>query len=153
MLIAEGTAPDGHLDSQKMEEITRREIEAGRMSSQTVCGKTLFAHLARSGSACRLLHERDSLGSSMAPRPRGLRIPSSVFEFATSDGRPSTRRPGPHRAPFRLGYSWAFVSMLLRVAVEKHELSKIDFEMIDDGSLASESWAENESIWTVAVQQ
>jgi hypothetical protein len=43
--------------------------------------------------------------------------------------------------------------MLLRVAVEKHELSKIDFEMIDDGSLASESWAENESILTVAVQQ
>jgi hypothetical protein len=31
MLIAEGVGPDG-LDPQKMEEITRREIEAGRMS-------------------------------------------------------------------------------------------------------------------------
>jgi hypothetical protein len=32
MLIAEGARPDGLLDPQKMEEITRREIEAGRMA-------------------------------------------------------------------------------------------------------------------------
>ena len=39
MLVAEGAWPDGFLDSQKMEEITRREIEAGRMSPDDVLRK------------------------------------------------------------------------------------------------------------------
>ena len=49
MLVAEGAWPDGFLDSQKMEEITRREIEAGRMSSDDVLRKDTVRALSEIG--------------------------------------------------------------------------------------------------------
>jgi hypothetical protein len=49
MLVAEGAWPDGFLDSQKMEEITRREIEAGRMSSDDVLRKDAVRALSEIG--------------------------------------------------------------------------------------------------------
>jgi hypothetical protein len=49
MLIAEGAGPDGFLDSQKMEEITRREIEAGRMSPNDGLRKSTVCALSETG--------------------------------------------------------------------------------------------------------
>ena len=49
MLVAEGAWPDGFLDSQKMEEITRREIEAGRMSPDDVLRKDTVRALSEIG--------------------------------------------------------------------------------------------------------
>ena len=49
MLVAEGAGPDGFLDSQKIEEITRREIEAGRMSPDDVLRKDTVRALREMG--------------------------------------------------------------------------------------------------------
>ena len=49
MLVAEGAGPDGFLDSQKMEEITRREIEARRMSPDDVLRKDTVRALGEIG--------------------------------------------------------------------------------------------------------
>jgi hypothetical protein len=49
MLVAEGAWPDGFLDSQKMEEITRREIEAGRMSPDDRLRKDTVRALSKMG--------------------------------------------------------------------------------------------------------
>ena len=49
LLVAEGAGPDGFLDSRKMEEITRREIEAGRMSPDDVLRKDTVRALREMG--------------------------------------------------------------------------------------------------------
>jgi hypothetical protein len=49
MLVAEGAWPDGFLDPRKMEEITRREIEAGRMSPDDVLRKDTVRALSEIG--------------------------------------------------------------------------------------------------------
>jgi hypothetical protein len=49
MLIAEGAGPDGFWDSQKMEQITRREIEAGRMSPNDSLRKDTVRALSEMG--------------------------------------------------------------------------------------------------------
>jgi hypothetical protein len=51
MLVAEGVGPNGFLDSRKMEEITRREIEAGRMSPDDVLRKDAVRALSEIGVA------------------------------------------------------------------------------------------------------
>jgi hypothetical protein len=51
MLVAEGAGPDGFLDSRKMEEITRREIEAGRMPPDDVLRKDTVRALSEIGVA------------------------------------------------------------------------------------------------------
>jgi hypothetical protein len=49
LLVAKGAGPDGFLDSRKMEEITRREIEAGRMSPDDVLRKDTVRALREMG--------------------------------------------------------------------------------------------------------